>query len=174
MILFVTGPSCSGKSSLVNDLVDDPTIVVEDIDSIGTPRAAPLEWLRWRGAELLFEWATHKDPPEHVVICGISWPHQIIDSNAWPVAQDAGLPVGFMMLDVTPKLMRQRLRERLSDRTKAEVSEYVRYNLELADKLRSQVRQQRRGVVVDVTKRTPTEVANLVRLSLEWLPSLNL
>lgn len=177
-VIYVTGVSCAGKTTVAQQLQAHcpASRHVVDIDGDGTPNAGHLEWLRWRAAELLHR-ATRShekpkaaiyDPADSVwVITGICWPHAVVDCNAWPAAEKAGLEVGFVMLDVRRRVIAERLTAR--DPERKGLKALVRYNRQLADVLRRQVAQQRRGLVLEVGHMTPAETAAEI---LQWSPTL--
>lgn len=156
-ITFVTGVSCAGKTTLADHLTVDGTAHVLEVDGKGTPDAGHLAWLQWRSEQLLYE-AAQVDDGRPVVVCGIVWPHKVIESNAWDELP-RGTRVRFVMLDLPDRVIRQRLRERLHGRPKADVTEHVRYNLRLARSLRRQVANQRYGEVLKADGLSSPEIA---------------
>jgi ABC-type cobalamin/Fe3+-siderophores transport system ATPase subunit len=168
-VTFVTGVSGAGKTTLAETLRDrlaplDGVIALE-IDGPGTPDAGHLDWLRWRAAQLLYEAVTvpaEEGDADHVVICGIVWPHAVIDSNAWPEAEAAKAAVRFLLLDMPHKVIKERLADRLSGKRAGERREILRYNRSLADVLRRQVSQQRTGDILRADRMTPGEIAAYV------------
>jgi adenylate kinase family enzyme len=165
-VTFVTGVSGSGKSTLGRELAESNRsgLVTRDIDDGGTPNVGHLDWLHWRAAELLHEAVQPGEPgdADHYVITGITWPHAVIDSSAWPAALDAKADVRFVLLSIPPKVMKTRLTERLADRKASERREILRYNRQLAGVLRRQVEQQRTGDVLAAHRMTPGEIAAYV------------
>ena len=108
-LTYVTGPTCSGKTTLHQHLVALGQDHVRELDDVSVggcqpPTAAHTEWLRWRAQEFLTS-ATRRvtDEPErrgeHHVVTGIVWPFHVLDSNAWDAASDAGVTVRFVLLD---------------------------------------------------------------------------
>lgn len=155
-VTFVTGVSAAGKTTLCRELNENPTALntlAMDIDHAPKPDTNHLEWLHWRAAQMLYDLTTGADkqpPATHYVICGITWPHSIVDSHAYTAAKRDGWDVRFLLLDLPDKVIRQRLNERLATKTRADRAATIRYNLHLAPMLRTQVAQQRRGKVLPV------------------------
>lgn len=151
-LLFVTGVSCAGKTTLGRELKRYPDDVgpVWDIDedALGRPRTAHLDWLRWRACELLVS-ATEQARPDDghlVVITGIVWPFRVIESPAWAAAaKNPDLAVEWLMLDPSWKTLRRRLDDRTVDKPKSERAELRAYNRELRRVIRPQVEQLRDG-----------------------------
>lgn len=168
-ITFVTGVSTSGKSTLCNYINDSEhirDIHAVDIDGDGRPDAAHWDWLRWRAAQLLYE--AHQSDHDNEVICGISLPHAVIDSNAWPaVAKDikkGKLTVEFALLDVAHSLVKKRLDERLHMKSRAHRERMHRSNKELAAKLRYQVENQYNGIIIPRSVTDPDDIISLLDL----------
>jgi hypothetical protein len=171
-VTFVTGVSGAGKTTLETELIRRRSeggardYAVLGIDERGTPDAGHLDWLRYRAAQLLYDsltiWGDGQDGVEQTVICGIVWPHAVIDSNAWPAAEDAKADVRFVLLDLPHKLVKERLSDRLAGKKSGEQRAILRYNQQLAGVLRRQVTQQRNGGVLNVRHMTPADVAGYV------------
>jgi gluconate kinase len=167
-VTFVTGVSGAGKSTVARLLTEHAGCTVDDLDADGTPDAAHLDWLRWRAAQLLHDRTQAmvdtdgpiRDVPRHALICGISWPHAVIDCSAWPAAARIADEIRFVMLDVPHKVIRRRLAERNGDNGDPKgYRALLRYNRQLSEILRRQVANQRTGEVLDVADRTPLEIA---------------
>lgn len=156
-IIFVTGVSTSGKTTLRNSL---PSSVTIDIDEGGTPKAGALSWLAWRAEELLAE-ATEEviDTGKSVVVTGIVWPHKVIESTYIQEVPD-NIGIDFVMLTVTKKDLRTRFKDRLNG--SKPVGPYVDYNWHLQKRLRQQVAYQRNGFILPPTY-TPQEVTEFVK-----------
>jgi hypothetical protein len=169
-VTYVTGVSGAGKTTMAAELLrrDLPGTRVFDLDEDGRPNVGHVEWLRWRAAEQLHEategWPTAPGEPDpaHLVVCGIVWPHAVVDSNAWPAARKAGVSVKFLMLDVPHRVIRERLAERNDHQTDKHFRRLLRYNRDLAAVLRHQVEQQRQGVVIAAKGLTVDEAASWV------------
>lgn len=174
-ITYVTGVSGAGKTTVAEQLYNGGTPAgyrVVDLDAAGRPNAAPVEWLRWSAAEQLHHategWPTPEGAPHptQLIVCGIVWPHAVVDCNAWAAARAAGVLVEFVMLDVPHKVIRARLTERNGDNGDPKhFRELLRYNRQLAQVLRHQVENQRNGTVVPAEGMTPEAVAEYVRRS---------
>lgn len=150
-LLYVTGVSGAGKTHLGDKLRRFPseaTVWDLDVDATERPRTAHLEWLRWRAAEYLVQ-ATERSEPddEHLlVVTGIVWPFQVIESSAWRgAAKNPDLSVEWLMLDPAWKTIRRRLEARNVSKPEAEQAELLRYNRALRLVLRNQVNAVRGG-----------------------------
>ncbi len=154
-VVFVTGVSCSGKTS-VRDMLDGLVTTI-DVDDPGTPNAGALAWLAWRAEELLWEaaeTACNNDAP--VVVTGLIQPHRVIESTA---LQEIGpnVSVHFVLLTVTKVQLRQRFKARLG----SGYDPYVKFNWGMQPRLCAQVENQKNGWVVEPS-RDIASVADLV------------
>lgn len=169
-VLYVTGVTCSGKTTLANEMRarSVPRTHIAEVDNGQMPEAGHGHWLRWRGEQLLHEAAQRwlAKAGEATVICGIAWPHAVIDSQAF-----ADLPkdmrVGFLLLDIPTSVLSERLSDRVSDPDKRTAEkayrDLYRPNRRLAKALRRQVANQKHGRVLKVGDLSPTEVADVAR-----------
>jgi hypothetical protein len=146
-LLYVTGVSCAGKSTLGEALYERPDVHAHydlDADATERPRTAWLDWLRWQAAEYLVE-ADERSGPDTdssllIVVTGIVWPFRVIESPAWASAlRNEHLEVGWVMLDPPWKVLRERLAERTAHKPKRERRELLAYNKGLRAGLRQQV-----------------------------------
>jgi hypothetical protein len=161
-LLFVTGPSCSGKTTLGEAILRDidlPWVTVHDLDADAParPTTAWLDWLRWQAAEQLAE--ADRDATEGRyglrVVTGIVWPFRVIESPAWASAvANPQLTVRWWLLHPPVKVLLGRLRERTAGKSRGERAELVRYNRELRTGLRHQVDAVRGGTVHRTTDLT--------------------
>lgn len=153
-VLFVTGVSCAGKTTLGQGLAElDDVGVWADLDCHARekPITAWLDWLRWRAATELANVVDMVTNDSYVssgvsVITGIVWPFRVIESPIWPDAAKT-LDVHWLMLDPPWKTLRERLDVRTAGDTKANRRELRRYNRQLRTTLRSQVQVLANGQV---------------------------
>jgi hypothetical protein len=144
-LLYVTGVSCAGKTSLGQALREHEGVHWVDLDehADNRPKTAWLDWLRWRAAELLREAdakAGRDGTPPLVIVTGIVWPFRVIESPAWPDAsKNHHLEVNWLMLDPAWKVLRERLRERTANKPKSERRALLDYNRGLREPIRRQV-----------------------------------
>jgi shikimate kinase len=156
-LLFVTGVSCAGKTTLGQQVQKArPEVDVHDLDEDAgvRPGTAWLDWLRWQAAEqlLMADEMSRRlplDDQDHLlIVTGIVWPFRVIESPAWASAvKNRDLHVGWVMLDPPWRVIRERLTARVADKPKAEQKELLRYNRELRRGLRHQVGAMRYGWV---------------------------
>lgn len=188
-VTYVTGTSCAGKTTLADKLRErnkpltavggwcvpsddylpeplrarypDPYHVV-DVDQDGTPSGGSGHWLAYRSLDLLARHDAGEFNTDHLVVCGIAMPFEVLDSRE---AREASVDVRFMLLDVTDEQLEARLLERFpKPKKERELREhYVRTNGLLAKRLRQQVRHLHSALVVDAH----TTVAERVRVTLE-------
>lgn len=143
-LVIVTGVSCAGKTTLGEQLFGyDGVTEWWDLDQAAPakPRTAWLDWLRWRAAEHLLDAVDRARPDDDsiMVMSGIVWPFQLIQSPAWRQARKTkDLAVEFLMLDPAWKVLRRRLDERTAEMPKGERVELRNYNRGLRAGLRDQ------------------------------------
>lgn len=158
-IVFVTGVSTSGKTTLGNAATEFAEVI--DVDEDGTPKAGALAWLSWRCEELLAD-ATElitSGFESAVVVTGIVWPHKVIESTYLSEVPD-DIGIDFVLLTISKKDLRDRLKARLNG-TKP-VGPFVDYNWSLQKRLRQQVANQRNGFILP-SNYTPAEVVDFVQ-----------
>lgn len=162
-IIFVTGVSGAGKTTLYEALRKDPELVdveFHDIDEDGIPRAGTGAWRQFRVELLLHEAAVRgRDADRSTVICGVSKPHEVIESGAFPEDID----VYFVLVDVSSAVLRKRLETRLAGRPADDVEFSVQWNRLLAPTLRRSVQAQRNGVIIEASKLSRTKVRGQVK-----------
>lgn len=149
-IVFVTGVSTAGKTTLYQALRKDPDLAAvefHDIDEDGVPPAGSGHWRRFRIELLLHEAAERfRESGRSTVVCGATIPHEVVESGSFP----ADIPVHFILIDVETSVMRQRLRDRIGDRVSADSLEMsIQSNRVLRDTLCNAVQSLRNGRVVE-------------------------
>lgn len=84
-IVFITGVSTSGKTTLYESLQKDTDfkeVVFHDIDENGVPDVGRIDWRKFRVEELLYEAIGRQEAQgSSTVICGITFPHEVIESR---------------------------------------------------------------------------------------------
>lgn len=158
LITYVTGASGSGKTTFHDRLTARGVLahVTELDDHDPRPHAAHVEWLNWRAAEHLREATemamTEEDirsrSPGHRVVTGIVWPFSLVQSTAWRSAMEAGVEVGFVLLDRPWADIAATLTERLSGWPKEDRDEQIENNRRLQRLLRLQCTELTTGMVV--------------------------
>jgi hypothetical protein len=164
-IVFVTGVSTAGKTTTYEKLRKDPElshIAFHDIDEDGIPRAGTGAWRQFRVELLLHEAVQRFYSAERksTVICGVTKPHEVIESGAFPDV----LPVHFILIDVTLANIRKRLAERIGSRYPADDVEYItQSNRLLSHTLRKSVSCQRNGVIFDPARMSRTKMCQEIK-----------
>lgn len=162
-IIFVTGVSGAGKTTLYEALRKDPELVnveFHDIDEDGIPPAGTGGWRQFRVELLLHEAvARFRLSGRPTVICGVSKPHEVIESGAFPEDID----VYFVLVDVSTPVLRKRLEARLAGRPADDVEFSVQWNRLLAPVLRRSVRAQRNGIIIEASRLSRAKVREQVK-----------
>jgi hypothetical protein len=148
-IVFVTGVSTAGKTSLYEAFRDDADlhhVEFHDIDEDGVPPAGSGHWRIFRIELLLHEAAVRfRESGRSTVVCGATTPHEVIESGSFPT----DIPVHFILIDAEISTVRERLRERIGDRVSADSLEMsIQSNRALSTVLRNAVQSLRNGAVV--------------------------
>jgi gluconate kinase len=147
-IIFITGVSTAGKTTVFEALRKDPDLAdveFHDIDEDGIPAAGTGPWRIFRVELLLHEAAVRAREGKSTVVCGITKPHEAIESGAFP----EDVPVHFVLIDVSVANVKKRLEARIGHYRPDDVQWLTQYNLRLRDLLRKSVRAQRTGIVLD-------------------------
>ncbi len=113
-ILFITGTSASGKTTLYKLLQKDPDlkhVIFHDIDENGVPQVGLGPWRSFRVEELLYNATENYKKGLSTVICGVSFPHEVIDSKYYKPKYN----VDFMMVKAPLDVVRTRLEKRAAD-----------------------------------------------------------
>jgi hypothetical protein len=163
-IIFITGVSTAGKTTLYEALRKDPDLVdieFHDIDEDGVPPAGSGSWRTFRIELLLHEAvARFQLSGRPTVICGCTKPSEAIESGPFP----EDIPVHFILIDVPVATMRKRLGERIGGRVSADSLEMsVQSNRILSHALRKSVSSLRNGYVVGSARLSRIKVRQQVK-----------
>ncbi len=150
-IIFVTGVSTAGKTTVYETLRKDPDLAdveFHDIDEDGVPPAGRSPWRQFRVEQLLHEAVErHNSQGTPTVICGISKPHEVIESQAWTYL----IPIHFILLDISVPILTKRLRARLEGHaSEADIVATIQGNRLLSEVLRKSVENQRNGAIANL------------------------
>jgi len=108
-ILFITGCSGSGKTTLYDGLRINQkiakTISFHDIDEEGVPPVGRGPWREFRVEQLLFNAVNNATHGTSTIICGITFPHEVMESLYFP----PNIPVYFITLRTSKEKIRERL-----------------------------------------------------------------
>lgn len=116
-ILFITGISVSGKTTLYESLKKDERLSgvrFHDIDEQGVPAVGRVPWRIFRVEELLFEAVERMRKGDSTIVCGITKPHEVIESRYY----DPKNNIHFLMVDISLKAFEQRIRKRIQKQEK--------------------------------------------------------
>jgi hypothetical protein len=163
-IIFVTGVSTAGKTTLYEALRKDPDLTdveFHDIDEDGIPAAGSGAWRQFRVELLLHEAAIRfRESGRPTVVCGVTKPHEVIESGSFP----SDIPVHFVLIDVPIAAMRKRLTARIGERVSADDLEAViQGNRNLSYVLRKSALNQRNGHIVESARQSRTKVREQVK-----------
>ncbi len=148
-ILFITGISCSGKSSIYKSLKRSKripkSIIIHDIDENGVPAVGLDPWRSFRIEELFYEAIQNYKQGKSTIVCGISLPHEIIESIQYKFS----LNIHFLLLQtpLTEHIKRNRIRHKRYGGYNLKKS--IKANKELANKLRNQVINQKHHFIIN-------------------------
>lgn len=165
-IIFITGVSTAGKTTAFEALRKDPDLVdveFHDIDEDGIPAAGTGHWRIFRVELLLHEAAIRARQGKSTVICGVTKPHEVIESGSMP----DDVPVHFILIDVSTANMRKRLQDRIGGRYSPDHVEWaIQYNRSLRDLLRRSVQAQRTGIILDPGRMSRRRVCDHLKSSI--------
>lgn len=166
-ILFITGSSASGKSSLYESLRGDTDfngIEFHDIDENGVPVVGRGPWRKFRVEQLLYEAAERQKAGVSSIICGITLPHEVIESRYYRPHYN----VYFLVVEASTKQIRERLTARIDDNVSKDIydesfnkttrREIVVENLKLRKLLRNSIDSLRHGYRIDASKLSKQEL----------------
>lgn len=159
-IVYVTGVSCAGKTTLGQLLARRGNVIPADVDreAVVRPSAGHIEWLKWRNIEYLHRATTSFDG-QVVVVTGICLPHWLIESAFWrPAMKVPKLEVDIIMLNPSWSIIKDRLAERAEGE---ELRKLRKYNKSLRRKMEDQVLAYRRGEVIVSNTPTPGLISDI-------------
>jgi len=153
-ILFITGVSCSGKSSLYDSLKRSKrilaSIIIHDIDENGIPAAGLGPWRIFRVEELFHKAIQNYKKGKSTIICGISLPHEVIDSKQYTNS----LNIYFLLLQISHKEYKKRSTERHKKYGGYNLKKSFRDNKKLTRKLNHQIKNQKNHFIINTEKYT--------------------
>ncbi len=171
-ILFITGCSASGKTTLYESLQNDQElteIIFHDIDENGAPPVGRGPWREYRVEQLLYDATLKADEGYSTVICGNTFTHEVTESLYYPPST----PVFLIALTATEQDIRNRLLERARIAKESEVFDecFDEKNIEnnIYENIRNQgivarsVEALKRGMVVNTENLTKNEVHEKVK-----------
>jgi len=176
-ILFITGSSASGKTTLYESLQTDAALTgleFHDMDENGVPAVGRGPWRAFRAQELLYAAGRAHDEGRSSIICGNVQPHEIIESVYFKQAYN----VHFLYLEIPLSALRARTKERIREHeargtfdesfNKSGYARVVQSNREFARRVKVSVLNQKNGHVLRTGRLTKAEMhAAAVRLTKE-------
>ncbi|MBW4061668.1 hypothetical protein HJC99_03820 [Candidatus Saccharibacteria bacterium] len=115
-ILFITGTSAVGKTTLYESLRADTslsTVAFHDIDENGVPEIGRGPWRVYRVEELLYEAVKRQTSGQTTIICGITKPSEVLESPYF----EQKARINFMLVEASMELIRERFAARVSEKT---------------------------------------------------------
>ncbi len=113
-IVFVTGVSAAGKTTMFELLKRDPAfkgVVVRDIDENGVPPVGLSHWRLYRIEELLYQAIQAQKNDISTIICGVCFPGEIIESKYYRMRAN----IQFVLLRVTFAVFQKRIKARVAE-----------------------------------------------------------
>jgi len=158
-ILYVTGQSTSGKTTLYKSLKRryqrDASVAVHDIDENGVPKVGRGHWRLYRVDELLALARGRFELGKSTIICGITLPHEVIGSECY----EPRLNIHYLMLKLTQKEFDLRIRERLAKAKESNrLGQWKRANNQIAKVIFNQVVNQSNHLVLNSAKYSEREI----------------
>ena len=149
-ILIITGITTAGKSTLLCGLKrrknSIKNCVFHDMDENGLPSAGLSPWRLYRIEELLYESVQRYEQGKSTVLCGVIYPHEIIDSEHF----SADLNLHYLLLQNSKRVFGERVDEKI--RRKPEFSymkSHKKHFLKAREHLYNEVASQLRHFVLD-------------------------
>jgi len=161
-ILFITGISCSGKSSLYKSLKRSKripkSIIIHDIDENGVPEVGRDPWRSFRVEELFHKAIQNAKKRISTIICGISLPHEVIDSPQYQTSYN----IDFLLLDISHKEHTERSKARHKRYGGYNLKKSIRDNKQLSRRLKSQIINQKNHFIINTEKYTKRKTLNKI------------
>lgn len=166
-VLFVTGVSASGKTTLYESLRADKTLgqlTFHDIDENGVPPVGRSSWRKFRVEELLCESVLALGQGQSTVVCGIVKPHEVVESRYFK----PGYNVHFLLVNVPYALAETRIKGRVAAQPKAgafdadfnpdALQELLLATKELQRELKNTISQQKNGHTLNASNFSKQEM----------------
>jgi len=152
-ILFITGYSCTGKSTLFRSLQRtkkiSKSVLVYDIDEQDIAVAGRKYWRTNRVKELLNVAIANLKKKKSTIICGIMRPQEVLDFEL--IVLD--LPIYYLLLDSEFKDFNRRMRTRLNTLGRREDFPQIKVASRiLRNILRTQVLTQENHFLIDTSR----------------------
>jgi broad-specificity NMP kinase len=166
-ILFVTGVSAAGKTTVYEGLKEDralKNIEVRDLDENGVPLVGLTPWRAFRVEELFYQAVNSYKKGKSTIICGVTFPGEVIESKYYQQKYN----VHFLLLTLNYETFKTRIDERILDAEKTgEVNESLKkgnyrdllsHTKRLINKFENIVANLRNGYVIDTSNMRKEEL----------------
>lgn len=166
-VLFITGPSASGKSMLYESLKGDGRlrgVQFHDVDEHGVPPVGRGAWRAFRAEELLHEAGKALEHGTSTIVCGIIKPHEIVESRCFRPEMN----VHFLMLNVPYEVLELRITERLQAQPK-EAALDPKFDPDVAAKLLLATKDLRRELLITTAQQKNGYVLDAANLTKEQM-----
>jgi hypothetical protein len=123
-ILFITGVSTSGKTTIYESLKSDEELAdfeFHDIDESGVPPVGRTPWRAFRVEELFYQATQKLREGKSSIICGITKPHEVIESKHYKPE----LNIHFLLVDITSDTAVERISRLIEDQSRTENNDEV-------------------------------------------------
>jgi predicted ABC-type ATPase len=165
LILFITGASGTGKSTVYDNLkaLNRTDLEVHDVDEDGVPEDRGYCWGKFRVEQLLYRAKEHVKQGKHSIICGISFPHDVVDGRYYT----SKLNVHHVLLVCDKATIKARLKERLlSQGKKKGWKSLAESNAGVQLRMKRQVLSQRHHLIINTAD---TDAGTVVKMILAYI-----
>lgn len=151
-VFFITGTSGSGKTTLTNSLrkkLPEDYFKIYDFDENGVPANVDEKWRQETTRYWLDRAKENSLKNKNTIICGVSVPSEVLSS-----LKDNNLSVYFGFIKISDDLIKKRLLARNWS------EQLIKDNINWAHHLETEVKQQKKHMIIDATfHTTPEETA---------------
>ncbi len=171
-ILFITGVSTAGKTTVYEKLKRDKSLSnvdIRDIDEDGIPPIGLTPWRAFRIEQLFYEAANNFKQGTSTIVCGVSFPNEIISSKLYNKKYN----IHFLLLEIPYPVFKYRIDERIEvARKKGDSNEIfkkenyqglLRHTKTLIKKMNDAIANQRNGHILPSTNNDITILINSVK-----------
>lgn len=132
---------------------------VHDVDEDGVPEDRGYHWGEFRVEQLLYRAKRHNKENKSSVICGIAFPHDVVDGRYY----ESGLNIHYVLLVCSRPTMKKRLQDRLIAQGKRSGwMKLTDLNVRVSNKLRKQTESKRNHFIIDTGKNDESVVIEMI------------